>query len=134
MSDTGSHDHPEYRAELTFQRTLYAPGAFDHPTRAFLALALAVRYEAEATVPYLATAHALLDSASVTRAELLGAALRLAYTLSAGTPDLLAGAALRLEPGRVVLKLSGPGVFAGDGVQRRLDRLASLLGLTAAVE
>ncbi len=134
LSDTGSHDHPEYRAELNFQRSLYAPGPFDHPTRAFLALVLATRYEAELDAPYLATARALLDAASIARAELLGCALRLAYTLSAGTPDLLGGAALRLEPGRVVLGLDGPGVFAGEGVQRRLDRLASLLGLSAAVE
>ena len=134
LSDTGSHDHPEYRAELTFQRSLYAPGAADHPTRAFLALALAMRYEAEPGASYLATARALLDAAAIARAELLGTALRLAYTLSAGTPDLLAAASLRLEPGRVVLRLAGAGVFAGEGVERRLTRLASLLGLVAAVE
>ncbi|MDT7950639.1 MAG: Ppx/GppA family phosphatase [Acetobacteraceae bacterium] len=134
MSDTGSHDHPEYRAEFNFQRSLYAPGPFDHPTRAFLALVLATRYEAEPDASYLTTARSLLDPASIARAELLGCALRLAYTLSAGTPDLLTGAAVRLEPGRVVLRLDGPGVFAGEGVQRRLDRLANRLGLTAAVE
>ena len=134
LSDTGSHDHPEYRAELNFQRTLYAPGPFDHPTRAFLGLALATRYEAEPDAAYLATARALLDAASIARAELLGCALRLAYTLSAGTPELLAGATVRLEPGRVVLRLDGPGVFAGEGVQRRLDRLANRLGLSPAVE
>jgi exopolyphosphatase/guanosine-5'-triphosphate,3'-diphosphate pyrophosphatase len=134
LSDTGSQDHPEYRAELTFERTLYAPGAFDHPTRAFLALTMAMRYEAEPSSSYLATARALLDPAAIARAELLGTALRLAYTLSAGTPDLLAGTSIRLEPGRVVLRLEGPGVFAGEGVQRRLDRLAAALGLAAAVE
>ena len=133
LSDTGSHDHPEYRAQLSFQRSLYAPGALDHPTRAFLALTMATRYEVEPDTPYLATARALLDAASIARAELLGTALRLAYTLSAGTPDLLAGTAIRLEPGRVVLSLDGPGVFAGEGVQRRLDRLATLLGLKAVV-
>lgn len=134
LSDTGSRDHPEYRAEITFERTLYASGALDHPTRAFLALAMATRYEAETDSPYLATARTLLDPAALARAELLGTALRLAYTLSAGTPDLLAGTNLSLQPGRVVLRLDGPGVFAGDGVQRRLDRLATLLGLTAQVE
>jgi exopolyphosphatase/guanosine-5'-triphosphate,3'-diphosphate pyrophosphatase len=134
LSDTGSHDHPEYRAELTFQRTLYAPGAFDHETRAFLALTLALRYEAEADAPYLAVARALLDTASIARAELLGTALRLAYTLSAGTPVLLRGTSIRLRPGRIALRLEGPGVFAGDGVQRRLTRLATCLGVEAEVE
>ena len=134
LSDTGSRDHPEYRAEITFERTLYMSGALDHPTRAFLALTMATRYEAEPDAPYLATARALLDPAGIARAELLGTALRLAYTLSAGTPDLLAGTTLSLAPGRVVLRLAGPGVFAGDGVERRLDRLAALLGLTPTVE
>jgi len=133
-SDTGSHDHPEYRAEQSFQRMLYAPGALDHPTRAFLALTLALRYEAEPEAPYLAVARGMLDAASVARAERLGAALRLAYTLSAGTHDLLAGTRLSLQPGRVLLRLEGAGVFAGEGVQRRLDRLGGTLGLTAAVE
>ena len=134
ISDTGSHDHPEYRAELTFERTLYAPGALDHPTRAFLAITMATRYEAEPDAPYLATARALLEPAAIARAELLGVALRLAYTLSAGTPDLLSRTTLRVEPGRVVLRLDGPGVFAGDGVLRRLDRLAALLGLASVME
>jgi exopolyphosphatase/guanosine-5'-triphosphate,3'-diphosphate pyrophosphatase len=134
FSDTGSHDHPEYRAELTFNRTLYAPGAFDHPTRAFIALALALRYEADLDSAYLAAARALLDPAAIARAELLGVALRLAYTLSAGTPDLLAGTSIRLRPGRVVLRLEGQGVFAGEGVQRRLDRLAAALGVAPEVE
>lgn len=134
LSDTGSHDHPEYRAELTFERTLYAAGALDHPTRAFLALTMAMRYEADPSAPYLDTARALLDPVAIARSELLGSALRLAYTLSAGTPDLLASTSLGLEPGRVVLHLDGPGVFAGDGVQRRLDRLAALLGLKPHVE
>ncbi|GAC1479726.1 MAG: hypothetical protein NVS2B11_04090 [Acetobacteraceae bacterium] len=134
MSDTGSRDHPDYRAEQSFQRALFSPGAFDHPTRAFLALALALRYEAEPDAPYLAIARRLLDPAAIASAELLGAALRLAYTLSAGTHDLLAGASLRLHPGRIVLKLSGAGVFAGEGVQRRLDRLAACLGVAAEVE
>ncbi len=135
MSDTGSHDHPEYRAEQTFQRVLYYPGGgLDHPTRAFLALALALRYEAEADAPYLAPARFLLDAAATARAETLGSALRLAYTISAGTPALLAGASLRLHPGRVLLRLEGVGVFAGEGVQRRLDRLAASMGLTGEIE
>jgi hypothetical protein len=32
-----------------------------------------------------------------------------------------------------VLRLEGPGVFAGEGVQRRLDRLAACLGVAAEV-
>jgi len=131
MSDVGSHDHPDYRAEQAFLRVLRQPGvAMDHASRAFLALTLALRYEAELDAPYLATARALLDPTAIGRAEVLGTALRLAYTLSAGTPELLAGANLRVVPGRLTLRLAeGSGVFAGDPIQRRLERLATAMGL-----
>ena len=131
MSDIGSHDHPDYRAEQAFLRVLRQPGvAMDHPARAFLALTLALRYEAELDAPYLSIGRALLDPAAAARAEVLGTALRLAYTLSAGTPELLAGASLRVLPGRLALQLAeGSGVFAGEGIQRRLVRLGAAMGL-----
>lgn len=133
LSDTGAHDHPEYRAEQAFLRVLRQPGvAIDHPTRAFLALTVALRYEAELDTPYLAPARALLTPEATRRAEVLGMALRLAYVLSAGTTALLAGVNLRTTPGRLALRLAeGTGVFAGEGVQRRLDRLAGAMGLVA---
>ncbi len=135
-SDIGSHDHPEFRAEQAFLRVLRQPGVgLDHHARAFLALTLAMRYEAEADAGFLRPARLLLDVASAARAEQLGVALRLAYTLSAGTPQLLAGTALALQAGRLVLRLrEGTGVFAGESVTRRLDRLAQTFGLEAATD
>ena len=135
-SDIGSHDHPEFRAEQAFLRVLRQPGiGLDHHARACLALTLAMRYEAEPDAGFLRPARLLLDVASAARAEQLGTALRLAYTLSAGTPPLLAGTALLLQAGRLVLRLQeGTGVFAGEAVMRRLDRLAQAFGLEAATE
>ncbi len=136
MSDIGSHDHPEFRAEQAFLRVLRQPGSgLEHQARAFLAMAIAMRYEADDEAPFLRPARLLLDVGSTHRAEVLGVALRLAYTLSAGTPDLLAGTALRLSGGRLVLRLQeDSGVFAGESVVRRLDRLAQTLGREAATE
>lgn len=135
-SDIGSHDHPDYRAEHAYFRVLRQPGAgLDHHARAFLALAVALRYEAGADASFLQAARVLLDVAAVRRAEILGAALRLAYTLSGGTPELLAGTALERSGGRLVLRLvEGSGVFAGESVLRRVEALAATLGLEAAVE
>lgn len=134
MSDIGSHDHPEFRAEQSFLRVLRQPGiGLDHYARAFLALTTAMRYEVDADAEFLRPARLLLDVASANRAEVLGIALRLAYTLSAGTPDLLAGTSLSLQGGQLVLRLQeDSGVFAGESVIRRLDRLAQALGLEAA--
>jgi exopolyphosphatase/guanosine-5'-triphosphate,3'-diphosphate pyrophosphatase len=136
MSDIGSHDHPEFRAEQAFLRVVRQPGiGLDHHARAFLALAIAMRYEVDGDAPFLRPARLLLDVSSTHRAEVLGFALRLAYTLSAGTPDLLAGTALRLSGSRLILRLEeDSGVFAGESVVRRLDRLAQEVGLEAATE
>ena len=130
MSDIGSHDHPEYRAEQSCLRVLRQPGiGLDHHARAFIATVLAVRYDADPETPFLSPARILLGFEAARRATLLGFTLRLAYTLSAGTPDLLAGTQLLLN-GKLVLQLKhGTGVFAGEAVSRRLERLALALGL-----
>jgi exopolyphosphatase/guanosine-5'-triphosphate,3'-diphosphate pyrophosphatase len=135
VSDTGSHDHPDYRAEQAFLRVLRQPGVgLDHHARAFLALATALRYDG-GDAALLAPARALLSDASQQRAERIGAALRLAYTLSGGTPALLAGTSVAVRNGRLVLRLvEGSGVFAGESVQRRVDSLAAAMGLEAMVE
>ncbi len=131
FSDIGNHEHPEYRAEQAFLRVLRQTGVgLDHHARAFLALTLALRYEAPVESAFLAPSRALLDMATARRAETLGAALRLAYTLSAGTPALLAATRLVRDRDRLVLFLDAKsGVFAGDPIERRLARLGSLVGL-----
>ncbi len=136
MSDIGSQEHPEYRSEQAFFRVLRLPGvALDHHARAFLAMTVALRYEAEPDTVYLNAARMLLDMSTLLRAEILGTGLRLAYTLSGGTPELLAGTSLRREPGRLTLRLTpGTGVFAGESVTRRLERLGQALGLDVATE
>jgi len=136
VSDIGAHEHPDYKAEQAFLRMLRQPGiGLDHHARAFLALAVAMRHEAEPDEPWLAPARVLLDVGTAQRAELVGAALRLAYTLSGGTAALLGRTGLRREHARLVLRLSqGGGVFAGDSVWRRLERLAELAGLEPSTE
>jgi len=135
MSDVGSHEHPEYRAEQSFLRIFRQPGiGLDHHARAFLGLTLALRYEAEAEAPFLAPARGLLSPEAIRRATILGVALRLAYTLSAGTPDLLAGTQLLANHTLTLRLAEGSGVFAGESVTRRLDRLAQAVGLDATTE
>ena len=136
VADTGSRDHPEYRAEQSLHRLLRLHGVgLDHHARAFLALVAALRYEAEPAMPGLDVARGLLSPATIRQAEVLGAAFRLAFTLCGGVPGLLEGTRLERRSDRLVLRLSqGAGVFAGESVQRRLEALAALLGLAAMVE
>jgi exopolyphosphatase/guanosine-5'-triphosphate,3'-diphosphate pyrophosphatase len=135
MSDLGSHDHPEYRAEQAFLRILRQPGiGLDHHARAFLGLTLALRYEAEPDAAFLSPARILLAPDDIHRATVLGMALRLAYTLSAGTTDLLAGTRLLVDRTLELRLPAGGGVFAGESVTRRLERLALALGLAATTQ
>jgi len=136
ISDSGAQDHPEYRAEQAFLRLLRLHGVgLDHHARAFLALVAALRYEADPAASFLAPARALLSAATVRRAEILGAALRLAYTLSGGVPALLDATVLERRGRRLTLKLhQGAGVFAGESVLRRLESLALTLGLDPSLE
>jgi len=136
MSDVGSYDHPEYRAEQTYLRVLRMQGvAFDHEARAFIALSLAIRYESEASQTMLDPSRRLLNEARFNEAVVLGLALRLAYTVCGGALDLLDGTAIRREADRVILTLA-PGRLAvrGESVRRRLDRLAQALTLKAEIE
>ena len=135
LSDVGSHDHPEYRAEQAFLRVLrQASVALDHHGRAFLAMTIAIRYEAEPGSPVLLPAVQLLDEAAAARAQILGHALRLAYTLSAGTTALLNSTALQRAGSKLRLSLAeNGGAFVGEGVTRRLERLAVSLGLEPEV-
>ena len=140
LSDIGSREHPQYRAEQAFHRILWHPGiGLDHHARAFLAFAVAMRCNAPADAPFLMPARTLLDVGAAARAEVLGVALRLAYMLSAGTAALLEGATLVVPqaPGaeRMVLRLDpARGVFDGEAIGRQLERLASLMGLESAIE
>jgi exopolyphosphatase / guanosine-5'-triphosphate,3'-diphosphate pyrophosphatase len=136
LSDTGAYDHPDHRAEQAFLRILRQPGiGLDHHERAFLALAVALRYEPETDAPFLTTARVLLDGAAMRRAEAIGASLRLAYTLCGGTPVLLEDTRLERLGDRLRLTLvEGSGVFAGDSIQRRLEVLAATLGLAGELE
>ena len=91
-------------------------------------MALAIRYEAEPEAPFLIPARMLLNEEARRRAIILGAAMRLAYTLSAGTPKLLAGTRLVLNQVLALHLAEGSGVFAGESVTRRLERLGLVIG------
>ncbi|MDG6095202.1 Ppx/GppA family phosphatase [Acetobacter sp. AN02] len=133
LSDTGSHDHPEYRAEQSYIRVLWLQGAgLSHQARAFLALTTAIRYEAGKDAPWLQSARDLLGTEDFSRAVILGLALRLAYTISGGTEELLKDTAIIRQDGQLVLKLTPASVAArGDSVRRRLSTLGQAMGLEA---
>ena len=136
LGDIGWRAHPDYRGEQSMN--LIAHGAFvaiDHPSRAYLSLAVFFRHvglneeELSPRLRELATPH-ILD-----RARVLGAAMRVAYILTAGHDGVLPHTPMRVKRGRLTLQLPGKfGGLASDRLAGRLRQLARLVGREPAFE
>ena len=136
LGDIGWRAHPDYRGEQAMN--IIAHGAFvsiDHPGRAYLALSVFFRHvglneeELSPRLRELATPH-ILD-----RARVLGAAMRVAYILTAGHDGVLPKTPMKVKRGKLALYL--PGKFAGlasDRLAGRLRSLARLVGREATFE
>ena len=129
LSDIAWLDHPDYRAETAFERILGLPlGAVDHPDRIFLATALRARYGG-GTGAASADLDALLGDDRREIARTLGLALRLAYSLSGGVREILAGGHLIGRQDHIVLTIGGQAsIPPGETVERRLSAVARSMG------
>ena len=129
LSDIAWRAHPDYRGEQSYD--LVANAAFvglDHPSRAYLALAASYRHVSgdQEVSPH---ARSLVSPRQLDRARLLGAAMRVAYIVSAAMPGVLPRAPMVVQRGRVVLTLpSDLGPLNSDRLQSRLRQFARLLG------
>ncbi|MBV9331319.1 MAG: Ppx/GppA family phosphatase [Alphaproteobacteria bacterium] len=135
LSDLAWSEHPDYRAKQAFIRSLTLPFAGStHADRVFVATALHARYGGSADDPVKEPTRQLLDERATQEARTLGLALRLAYTLCAGTIELLSELELGRSGETLTLDVrSDSSLFVGETVQRRLDAVARSLGTAAAV-
>jgi exopolyphosphatase / guanosine-5'-triphosphate,3'-diphosphate pyrophosphatase len=135
LSDLAWSEHPDYRAKQAFIRSLTLPFAGStHPDRVFVATALHARYGGSAEDPVREPTQRLLDERATHEARTLGLALRLAYTLCAGSIELLAELALGRSGNTLTLDVpSESSLFVGETVQRRLDAVGRSLSMTAAI-
>ena len=129
LSDIAWRAHPDYRGEQSYD--LVANAAFvglDHPSRAYLALAASYRHVSgeQEVSPH---ARSLVSPRQLDRARLLGAAMRVAYIVSAAMPGTLPRAPMAVQKGKVVLTLpSDLAALNSDRLQTRLRQFARLLG------
>jgi exopolyphosphatase/guanosine-5'-triphosphate,3'-diphosphate pyrophosphatase len=131
LADIGWRAHPDYRGEQSLN--IIAHGGFtaiDHPGRAYLALAVFYRHVGLVMDDELSPRlRELASTRMIDRARVLGAAMRLAYVVSAAMPGVLPRTPLTVERHRLALRL--PGEFAllgGDRVLNRLRSLSRLIG------
>jgi exopolyphosphatase/guanosine-5'-triphosphate,3'-diphosphate pyrophosphatase len=131
LADIGWRAHPDYRGEQSLNVIAHAGFvAIDHPGRAYIALAIFFRHMGllhdEELSPRI---RELASTRTLDRARVLGAALRVAYMVSASQPGVLPRAPLKVERHRLVLRLEGDSAaLAGDRVSSRLKHLARLVG------
>jgi exopolyphosphatase / guanosine-5'-triphosphate,3'-diphosphate pyrophosphatase len=135
LSDLAWSEHPDYRAKQAFIRSLTLPFAGStHPDRVFVATALHARYGGSAEDPVKEPTQRLLDERATDEARTLGLALRLAYTLCAGSIELLAELGLGCSDNTLMLDVpSESSLFVGETVQRRLDAVARSLSLNPVI-
>jgi exopolyphosphatase/guanosine-5'-triphosphate,3'-diphosphate pyrophosphatase len=134
LSDIGWRGHPDYRGEQSVDLVAYgALSGVDHPGRAFLAEALAVRYMGLKHKSISQSLMSLAGPAANMKARLLGAIFRVAYPMSAAMPGVLPRAGFSLEGGKLRLHLPSDLAFlAGEHLEGRLDQLAGVAGIKAS--
>ncbi len=136
LSDVAWRAHPDYRAQQA--TNIVTHGAFvglDHPGRAFLALAAIFRHQGLEGEHDFSALRALLTTRLLIRARVLGAAMRVAYLLSASMPGVLPLTPLAARQGRLTLVLPADrAALASERLYGRVKALARLLGLDASLE
>ncbi len=130
LGDIGWRAHPDYRGEQSLN--IIAHGAFvgiDHPGRAFLALAVFFRHVGLTDDELSPRLRELATTRMLDRARVLGAAMRVAYMITAGQSGVLPKTPLRVERGRLNLRIPRRySALGGERVFNRLRQLARLIG------
>jgi exopolyphosphatase / guanosine-5'-triphosphate,3'-diphosphate pyrophosphatase len=130
VADIGWRAHPDYRGEQSLN--IIAHAAFvgvDHPGRAFIALSVFYRHVGLSDDELSPRVREIASSRLLERARILGAAMRVAYIISAAMPGVLTRAPLLCDGGKLALTL--PAALAALNSERlanRLKQLARLLG------
>ncbi len=128
LADIGWRAHPDYRGEQSLN--IIANAAFvaiDHPGRAFLALAVFFRHVGLVDEELSPRLRELASTRLLDRARVLGAAMRVAYLVSASMPGVLPKTPMAVERGKLVLHL--PNKFRALGSERLFNRLRQLARL-----
>jgi exopolyphosphatase / guanosine-5'-triphosphate,3'-diphosphate pyrophosphatase len=130
LADIGWRAHPDYRGEQSLN--IIANAAFvavDHPGRTFISLAVFFRHVGLVDDELSPRLRELASTRVLDRARVLGAALRVAYLVSASTTGVLPKTPMMVERGQLVLRFdNGFAALAGERVFARLRQLARLIG------
>lgn len=126
LADIGWRAHPDYRGPQSVDSVAYGSlTGVDHPGRAVLAHAIAVRYDGLKSK----SANTLIPLASpemIKRGRLIGTLFRVAYPMTAAMPGILPRIRFRLDGDVLVLQLPNDFAFLnGEHLRNRLSQFAS---------
>tara|TARA_B100000676_G_scaffold267161_1_gene281326 strand:- start:4450 stop:5898 length:1449 start_codon:yes stop_codon:yes gene_type:complete len=126
IADMGWGEHPTYRAPQSMLRVLRMPwSVLDHLERAFLALAVFVRYGGSSGSKFVADCHRLLDEDAIADAKALGKALRLALEICSGRGPVLAATRIEDHDSYLVLAVRQEALSVGTD---KIERYAASTG------
>lgn len=130
LADIGWRLHPDYRGPQSVDAVAYGSlTGVDHPGRAFLAQAIAVRYGGLKNKAALTPFQSLAGVEGTARARLLGALFRVAYPMSAAMPGVLPRIGFRIDGSALMLCLPHDLAFLdGEHLRGRLDQFAGVAG------
>jgi exopolyphosphatase/guanosine-5'-triphosphate,3'-diphosphate pyrophosphatase len=130
LADISWRTHPDYRGDQSLNIISHADFvAIDHPGRAFLALSVFFRHVGVTSEELSPRLRELATSRILDRARVLGAAMRVAYMISASMPGVLPNTPLQVEKGKLILRLKGKyAALAGERVSTRMRHLGRLIG------
>jgi exopolyphosphatase/guanosine-5'-triphosphate,3'-diphosphate pyrophosphatase len=136
LADIGWRAHPDYRGEQSMN--IIAHGSFvaiDHPGRAFLALSVYFRHAGLSEEELSPRLRELATTRMLDRARVLGAAMRVAYLLTAGQAGVLPRTPMYVKRGKLILKMTGSySELTSERLAGRLRQLARLIGREPAIE
>jgi exopolyphosphatase / guanosine-5'-triphosphate,3'-diphosphate pyrophosphatase len=136
LGDIGWRAHPDYRGEQSMN--IIAHGSFtaiDHRGRAYLALSVYFRHAGLSEEDLSPRLRELATTRILDRARVLGAAMRVAYIVTAGQGGVLPKTPMQVKRGKLILRL--PGNYAkleSDRLFSRLRQLARLIGREPVIE
>src|SRR5262249_24084844 len=136
LADIGWRAPPGYRGaqslNIIANSTIFGVG---HPGRAFIASAVFCRHVGLVDDELSPHVRELMSARLLDHARILGAAMRVAYLVSASMPGVLPRAPMLVERGKLKLKLKGRhGSLAGERLVNRLRQLARLSGREPVME
>src|SRR4029453_6888752 len=136
LADIGWRAHPDYRGEQSMN--IIAHGSFvaiDHPGRAFLALSVYFRHAGLSEEELSPRLRELATTRMLDRARVLGAAMRVAYLLTAGQAGVLPRTPMQVKRGKLILKMPGSyRELASERLAGRLRQLGRLIGRGPIIE